>query len=727
MLQFDSPDMIEGVAVYKDDKSPTTFYALPSTPRFRLDERGLPVFKYLKYRLPVDRPDGKKGGGFIIFDSEFVVPADVMKKIKEELEGRVRRRFGGGATPPPVRIATITPKRGSVELQFLDKSGVLVQGVRNPASPGLMPPFITPFTVELTPEGAAVAEAALQGQGGAVQIVYSLPMDVKLPPITAHVWFNASKFMSFKQKVDKEDNGPYVEDSYSETLRERFSSTEAGDVRIDPGGVSDPKVIGPVTEWAWKTLEDGVKRMIVGDIPAVSADDRKVPDGYENVWRDISVEKLASFSRTYTQGQAMEWDPGPRGTLPNITSLKGPDGKPLKWENFAATVDADDKFFKQLNVVVRANVEYEKYNIHSVRTHIEYKKQGGAKEIKDFTFTKPEDMGKFAAYIDNDNTKYTYWYEVSYKGASKTFKSPPRETEELDLIVNVDDSGVLAFSVIAGDLDFETMRAAQVTVQYEDKSNGVPLIEQQFTLDQAHPEQKFLKVIFQPIRNKLRYKVKYILKDGKEYQTDWVEQDFTPQLIINDMWAATRTVGVRATGDLENRVEAIFLDLEYRDETNKYSQTKSVALNQENPFVDWAFPVITETGGKIVYSGTMKFRDGTSEEIPAAETTKNTILVGPQVLGFLEVEVMPDLIDFDQVKLAKLTLRYADPAHGILDKKDVVFKAGATDPVQWKVELKDKTLTKYEWSAVFFMADGSKKTLAPVTTDDETILPQLPE
>lgn len=724
MMELYTPDMIEGVAVYKDEKLNDTFYVLPNTPRFRLDERGIPVFKFLKYKLPVDRPDGKKGGGFVIFDTEFVVPDDTMKKVKEELQERLRQKFKG-QTPPPVKIGTLTFKRGTASLQFLDKGGVLVESVQNPQSPSLYGRYITPFTVELSPAGVAVAEGALTGQGGSVQVIYSLWADVKLPPINVVVWFNASKFYEFTQSIDMNDR-ICAADDFTEQLHERFAASESGNVDIDTGAVSDRKIVDAVTDWAWRTLEDGIKRMVLGDIAPVSEEGRKAPEGYEHIRRNVRIEKIASFRRSFTQGQAMEWDPHPQGTLPNITQLKDKDGKPLKWENFKAEINADDPFFKQLNVAVRVNADFQKYSIFSVKTHLEYKKKNGTKEVKDITITKPDDVGKFATYVEDGNTKYTYWYEVSYKGASKTFKSPPKETEETDLQVNLDDSGVLALSIVAGDLDFEQMRAAQVTIQYEDKTNSVPLITQQFTLDQGHLEHNFLKVIFQPIRNKLKYQVKYIMKDGKEYKGEWVEQDYAPQIIINDMWAATRTVGVRATGDLENRVEAIFLDLNYADEANKYAQTKSVVLNQENPFVDWSFPVITETGGKVTYSGTIKYKDGTEEEVKPAETTKNTLLVGPQVLGYLEVEVLPDLLDFDQIKLALIKLQYKDPAHGIDVKQDVKFRPGTTEPFQWKVELKDKTLLKYQWQAVYFLVDGSTKKTSLATSDDETLVPQLP-
>ena len=66
---------IEGVTVFRDDNDSSRYYLLPTEPSFRIDpQTKKPVFKFIKYKLPVDRPDGKKGGGFVVFDCEFVVP-----------------------------------------------------------------------------------------------------------------------------------------------------------------------------------------------------------------------------------------------------------------------------------------------------------------------------------------------------------------------------------------------------------------------------------------------------------------------------------------------------------------------------------------------------------------------------------------------------------------------------------------------------------------------------
>jgi hypothetical protein len=197
MLKWDQPQMIEGVTVYGDHASINTFYVFPDSPRYRIDPKtGLPVFRFLKYRNPVDRAGGKKGGGFIIFDVEFVVDQDTLNKVTAKLQEQLDQRYKNIVPKPQVQIGQISYLRGASNLQVLDSGGGLVQKIQNPGAPSLYGHMITPFTVELSDLGAPLAEQALQGSGGIVQVIYDLWTPVRLPDMTVTAWLNASKLIS---------------------------------------------------------------------------------------------------------------------------------------------------------------------------------------------------------------------------------------------------------------------------------------------------------------------------------------------------------------------------------------------------------------------------------------------------------------------------------------------------------------------------------------------------
>ncbi|RIE03610.1 hypothetical protein [Cohnella faecalis] len=205
------------------------------------------MFKFIKYRFPIDRPDGKKGGGFLIADVEFSVPEDKLAKVKEALQERLdeqARNLGQQTPASPVKFGQLSFLRGTASITVLDDGGSLVEKVINPAAPSLYGKMITPFT-RIVRRRRNAAGAGSPGKRRHRSGRLRLWMPVRLPPVKARIWFKAEKFMEFHQEIDVEENF-WSEDDYREKISEKFSQREAGGVQIDPGGVVDQKVIGAV-------------------------------------------------------------------------------------------------------------------------------------------------------------------------------------------------------------------------------------------------------------------------------------------------------------------------------------------------------------------------------------------------------------------------------------------------------------------------------------------------
>ncbi len=722
MLKIDNQEMIDGIVVYGDDKRDNVYYVLPSNVSFRMDDNGNPVFKFVKYRMPIDREDGKKGGGYVFFDVAFEVPDDKLDQIKKQKQAALDARHGG-ANVPQVEIAPITWTRGTANFLLSDSTGALIEKVNGAAKPSLYGKNVAAYSLELTPEGATLFEATMQGKGvGGVAVEYDLWFWARMPPITGHAWFYGTEFYSFFQDVDI-DWDACGDDEYRETIRERFYSSESNGVTVDmayaiPGDPEGTKKLADSIRGSLRqSLDEAVARKALKAIDPVTADQKEIPDdGYEKVVRDISTTKTVWIDQTYSETDVLEWNVHPNGNVPNITTLKGGDGKEIAWSDYAVEIDLNDPFFKQLNVTVGVNADFAELPLHSVEVHLEYK-EGKEHQIGEYRFTDPSAVEKFDTYIDNDVWEYKWWYEVNYKGASKTFKSETKKTDEKILTVNVDDLGILHVDIEPGDLNFDQVKSAQVAFEYE---AGSGKIAEQFTLNSATPNATIKKPIFEPRAKPYRYKVKYFMADGKEYSTDWVE-GLTNRLFVNDPFSSNEVVGIRSVGDLENKIEQIFIDLAYNDATNKYDQTTSVALSAENPFFDWKFPVIAE-GGAVTYSGLVKYKDGTTAPIPKTTAEEPTILVGDVIAEKMTVTVVPDLVDFNVVKLAKVALRYEDEANKIKEKQDFLFKAGATAPGVWEIDAKDKSKLEYHWQAAYYLASGGDPTVAEGTSTEPTLV-----
>jgi hypothetical protein len=709
-----------GFTYFHDDAKPNLFYVLPKQPRFRIGEDGNPVFELLKYKKPIERANGVVGGGYVIFDVEFSLTPAEQAAIVTELQARLDTDFGGSDKAPKVEIGDIPYLRGTAGIQILDSGGTMVTKVHGPAAPALYGNMVTPFTAELSQEGATLLESALQDKGGVVQVFYDIFTPVKLPPMTAEVWFNADKMMEFHQNVQI-DWSLWGEDEYRESVQEQFRSSEVHQIKIDPGAVTDQKVIQAVTDWARSTLETATKRLVLGDIPSITEDQRKVPDGIDNLWRDFRVDKSASFYEKYEENHVMEWNPAPRGTLPNITTLNGPDGKPLLWSQFAREVDLDDPFFRTLKVSVRANAPFSALPIDSVEVKLAY--EGDRTYTHEYSLMKPDDLGKFEAFVRDNNYKYHYSYQVNYKGESRNFQSSVIETDEEVLTINVGDTGVLDVEVSPGDIDFSQVTRAQVVLTYDDPANSVAPIERSVIIDKDHLTARIQEVVFSPVAQPYKYSVKYTMANGKELASSRPIESRSQKLFVNDPFSATRTISVRAFGDLNARIDTIFLDLVYEDAANSYTQTKSVALNKANPFVDWSIPVIDDKAGGVTYSGTIRFQNGSIETLAVAKAEGNTIMVGdvPRTIS-----VLPDLIDFAKAKLVKVALHYADPANGIDETGDLVFRAGAKE-TSWSHAFRKGGAGTYHYDISYFVGGAP----APKKVDGDTselvlVVPEVP-
>jgi hypothetical protein len=175
MLKIDTAELIEGITVYADDKNPKMFYLIPNVPRFRINDNGLPSFAFYKYRNPIDRVDGRKGGGLLVCDTELSLPEAKRLAVTHALQARINARFQNSGNPPPqVEVGVLPFSKGVTKINVENMSNNFVEKVFNPGKPSLFGKCIAPFTVEFTETGVTFFEQARQNKGGLVQVVYDM-------------------------------------------------------------------------------------------------------------------------------------------------------------------------------------------------------------------------------------------------------------------------------------------------------------------------------------------------------------------------------------------------------------------------------------------------------------------------------------------------------------------------------------------------------------------------
>jgi hypothetical protein len=679
---------VPGVTIYGDDEQPWVFYVLASQPTFRLDQNGHPVFRFIKYRLPLDRPDGKKGGALVAFDVEFAVANADLDKIRKAKQSEVNAMFGGQA--PAVQIGSPIWTKGTATLNMI-QDNVLVEGIKNPASPSLYGRNITPFFLELTPEGASVFESALQGLGGFVQVSYQLTAAVGCP-VDAFAHYDASKSYDFVQHYVSGKHW-YGDDKQINDITEQWHTYGAETINANfPPGTPD-QLKAQVMDHLYKFLDGVVSGNPLGDIAPA---DRSTGD--QDIDRHFTITKTEDFDYNFHENQAIDWSFNPQGTLPNITTIPG-----VKWSDYASEVDpANDPFFQSIHVDLRVDADWGNLPVDSVDVTIDYGKNMGHA----WHFQTANDVLHFDAYTSDNNgsRKYKYRYIVNYKDESKTFNAQDVETDSESLTITVGELGIFDATVQAGAINFDQVPQAEVTLHYEDPDNNVDPFEEVIVLDKDHHSVRYQKVIFAPRIKPFKYTVKYITAAGPQYTIGPVD-NLAEQVFIDGPFTNTQTINVRALGSFDTMIDSIFLDMTYTDERNSYTLQKSVALSKSNPFFDWSFGVIDIDGGQVTYSGTIKYKDGTSEDIAqqALPAGRRTIEIG-KVGAVLKLVPIPDLIDWTAVKLAKVDAHYVDAANKIDKSYEWILRPNAGPPQEYDQSLTDPAQNSFTWTATFYMA-----------------------
>lgn len=712
MLQIDKVQTLQGLQVYGDDGDPLMYYVLPEQPRFRLDDKKRPVMKFLEYRSPKKRPDGTYGGGYLIFDAEFAVDDDVRDKIIDDLNSQVSRSRPGAK----VRLGTIQWAKGTAKLNFVADGGGLIESVVNPMSPSLFGRNITPFTLELSQDGAAFFKQALQGSGGVVQVAYEMSAWVKLPPITGTASFSSEKYYDFVQHItDDSGCGP---DTRTEDIRESVRSSEIMSVQVDSGIGADPKIVEQIRGSLMDTLEQTVAKKMLEQIGQYDGD-RGMIDDYEDIRREYHKIKIDSFSYTISERSASLWPFNPQGTLPNITTMVDASGAAIRFSDYSQTIDLDDPFFRTLDVTVRVNADLEHLPIHSVDVHLEF--DGDHLVVQDMHFGKADDVGHFSCFLDNKPPEYRYSYRVNFEGEARAYEVAAQPSKLEELTINVDATGLLLVEGLAGNIDFAKIPSALVTVRYD--PGALPAIEEQYVVDSTHQTFSLQKAIFEARDKPITYKIDYRTSEGKTLSTPWRET--TRRIYVNSPFNDIRELMITGEGNFTSELDTINVDLDYEDAANGYTLHTTAALTKGNTFFDWKFPVLDHTAGTIRYSGTIKRQDGTVEDIPSTVAAGGSVTVGEHVERLLTVTVTPDLIDFTQVALVRVALRYGtDPA--TQQEKDLIVRDG-TSPT-WTIELPDKASPRtYSMSATYYLKDHTSRQLAETTTDAlDLVLPPLP-
>ncbi|MCT9934393.1 hypothetical protein N5079_29730 [Planotetraspora sp. A-T 1434] len=716
-------DLPEATA-YLDDGDDLRFHILPKVPILRR-EAGKAVFKFVKYRTLKPLASGDVGAALVFMDIELALTDQQEQTVRGKLAQMITARRGPGAQPvDPNQLILTKPQvsTADVTVEVLAASGDLVQRVNNAGKPSMYGNNVVAISAELTQFGAPVFEAVMSSQGaGGVRVVYDLTFAARMPPVRAVGTWVATKFYNFVQEVDFEENF-WSEDDFSEHVTEIFRNSESRVVEVDPGALpnGDPetaKLLDIVRGSVERQLDEAVKRNLLEAVPPENRDFSKVrDDDFENIKRSVMVDKRSDVHIEVKENQVTTVEVHPQANMQSLVS------QGFTWTDYSMEVDLDDPFFRQLNLTIQVNADFVELPIFSVDVKIDYPPHTRDHGIQTFGFRKADDVGKFNAFISGGSTKFKYQYVVNYKGESRVFTSEWIEDDTNDLKINVDELGLWLVDIEVGDMNFDQVTRAVLTLEHPEVAPGVPPVNR-FQIDKDTKKATVKELLLKPVQP-YGGSIKYFMQDGREYVKELTGLK-GQRFYVDDPFSATRTVQLRTRGDFDRRIDTIFVDLSYADDGNDYRQSTSIALQKDKRFFDWSFPVIDERQGAVTYRAITTFRDGTSTDSGDLPITGKTLLLGEESVT-LSVKIVPDLIDWTLVKLATVEIHYTDPGHGIDERGSFTFRKPGNEQL-FELAIQDKTQKSYTWKAKFFMADGSRKEIeSPGPVTDADLIIELP-
>jgi hypothetical protein len=727
MLKLDNVRTIENHQVHGDDDParPNVFYILPRFPRIARLENGGLALRFVEYDAIRVAGDSQYGG-FVAFDTDLSMLPETEDKIRQKLQEEVNIRFGGNG--PKVELQTVPWVSGAVRL-LLQQDGKLVERISGATSPSLTGENTACFFVELSVLGTAVFKETLsKGTSSAIQVIYDLDHYCRLP--AAHAWgtWHASAFYSFWQDVNTEEHF-WSEDSYTEITRSSRYQHEVTETHFEP--VEDPNLSPEQRQEfdAWvhdlitKQLEAGVQRNLLQAVQAVDPSVKQWTEGQdiEDVHREVSNTQISDVQVEWTEAKAVIRPIHPQGSLPTVTSLKGADGQPLKWEDYYSKISVDE-FLRTLRLSIRVDADFPGYGITLVEVKVRYPHGENAKTVE-ATFTK-DDAGKpqKAEFIVAEKIRKFFWsYSVHFEGDTPEWTSSEVEDDGTDLNVKLSNLPVLKLDIVNGDINFQQVSRARVRVRY---AGGDHPVERFFNLTETDTDHKLLEVIGKPRTGDVTYQTTYTMKgDGREITGP--ERTTDADIVsIDDPFTALKTITFQAVGDLENDIADITLQATYVEPDNGYQQTFEVTLSGEGKtFAPWSFPAIDETKGRLSYQATIRYRDGTSEDLDVADAKGTRFQLGRKFADKLDVTIVPDLLDWTRLKLVNVSLRYDGSTPPKTD--DFLFRSD-TAAKTWTVFLAKDAPASYSCTATFFLLDGTRKVDKKDGVTDETLILELP-
>jgi len=690
------------------DDEPTVYYVLPPGPRVARTDNA-PDVELLRFVR-----NGSVTGGHLHLTVELSQASGALDSAREALTEETHGT-------QPVELRPVPVLEASAELTFLgrvtDSDGGLSPLLRRElgrSGAGLDPPYRASFSVMLTPEGAAMLEAALRSGGAPIAVVYRLRIEGLWPAarVVAHVdWGRVYDHFS---SHTKQGNLLGVDDvrQIAESLVEDRAITIQAIQGLVPEEGGSPPDLGPALDWIQQELVERFCEPLLplsrspahsslgtaGEIFGVgSAFAVKALTQIERATADVDFQRRIVVARTLT-AQA------------HVADLL--DGSPA--EEHIGDAAEDHPFFRRFGLHVRAAAPLAESHLQEALL-----KFGYGTFQSDLRLTPDAGEARTETWADaSPDGTWTIQPSVTFAAdapldAGSVVDGPALTGQSRELTIDLDRLLGLVRLDVEGTTD---ARVVMTAVRLVHSRNGGDLAEQELGLTPAAPGQSAWFRDHQP-GDRIVVAARYLLADGRAVSPEPFDAEtrvvrlpppfpgsFTVFLAADDDWTGLDRVVVTLQKDAAQPTGTFAFD--------HAGQSAAVSLDLPDP-----------TDRRFRYRMTRTWETGEVEEDDWVETDVPLVAVGRVAANKLVVDVTPvgPELPAAGILLIEVELSYLDPAHQLRDQRTAVIRA-KSDRFHWEVALADPNRREYEYRITTYRTSGDK-TVGQWTTGSGRILP----
>lgn len=397
-------------------------------------------------------------------------------------------------------------------------------------------------------------------------------------------------------------------------------------------------------------------------------------------------------------------------------------------------VSLDIDFFKKIQGTVTTTAPLAQLGISSMNVELRYGWKGTQfpKEHAEVKLAATDANGSFDWWLDERGTQEIEYRvtlnhvpEAAIGAAAADEVSPWIKTTSRNLDIDPREvSSVMAIQVEAGAIDWALVKQVQANVIYKDPGARIDA-SRMVKLEQGAPSQT---VLVRPgTEQSVKVEATFVFADGGT-QTVPLERRGSGIVLVNQPADTTKSVTVILADPL-SRYEKVTLQFgQPGGDTDR-----AIELQGDLSKATWAFRPPPSGNREFRYRVTY-FVGGAVREQAWITTTADQLVVGDSADGILSVSVtfLSDL-QAANMKALRLTLKYpgapewADPD---LEKVFVARDAAAmANPLVWRVPMRKRTETGYQYSLQWIRNDNTHLDVGPVQSSAETLLidPLSPE